>query len=93
MKTFKDLEFQPHFNDENGIMARMSFDNGFGVSVIKTLFSYGSKQGLYELAVLDSSGSITYDTTITDDVLGYLSEDEVTENMIKIQKILTFNLK
>jgi hypothetical protein len=93
MKTFKDLEFQPHFNDENGIMARMSFDNGFGVSVIKTLFSYGGNKGLYELAVLDSSGSITYDTTITDDVLGYLSEDEVTENMIKIQKILTFNLK
>jgi hypothetical protein len=93
MKTFKDLEFQPHFNDENGIMARMSFDNGFGVSVIKTLFSYGGEKGLYELAVLDSSGSITYDTTITDDVLGYLSEDEVTENMIKIQKILTFNLK
>jgi hypothetical protein len=93
MKTFKDLEFQPHFNDENGIMARMSFDNGFGVSVIKTLFSYGGKKGLYELAVLDSSGSITYDTTITEDVLGYLSEDEVTENMIKIQKILTFNLK
>jgi hypothetical protein len=93
MKTFKDLEFQPHFNDENGIMSRMSFDNGFGVSVIKTSFSYGGKKGLYELAVLDSSGSITYDTTITEDVLGYLSEDEVTENMIKIQKILTFNLK
>jgi hypothetical protein len=93
MKTFKDLEFQPHFSDESGIQSRMTFDNGYGVSVIKTSFSYGGKKGLYELAVLDSSGSITYDTTITDDVLGYLSEDEVTENMIKIQKILTFNLK
>jgi hypothetical protein len=93
MKTFKDLNFQPHFSDESGIQARMTFDNGYGVSVIKTSFSYGGKKGLYELAVLDSSGSITYDTTITEDVLGYLSEDEVTENMIKIQKILTFNLK
>ena len=93
MKTFKDLVFTPHFSDESGVQARMTFDNGYGVSVIKTLFSYGGNKGLYELAVLDSSGSITYDTTITDDVLGYLSEDEVTENMIKIQKILTFNLK
>lgn len=93
MKTFKDLEFQPHFSDESGVQARMTFDNGYGVSVIKTSFSYGGKQGLYELAVLDSSGSITYNTPITEDVLGYLSEDEVTDNMIEVQKILTFNLK
>jgi hypothetical protein len=46
------------------------FPNGYGASVIQ--------------AVLDSEGSLTYETPITDDVLGYLSEAEVNETLAAI---------
>ena len=91
MKTFEDLRFKSHPLD--GVQSIMMFDNGYGVSVVKTSFSYGGKIGLYELAVLDSGKHITYNTTVTSDVLGHLSEKEVTEYMIEVQKLLTFNLK
>ena len=94
MKTFEDLEFRPHRNSGmDGVQSIMMFDNGYGVSVIKTPFSYGGDRGKYELAVLDSGKHITYNTTVTSDVLGHLSEKEVTEYMIEVQKLLTFNLK
>jgi hypothetical protein len=44
------------------------------------------------LAVLDSTGRITYDTPITNDVLGYLTEDEVTHYMIEVQKLMNYTL-
>ena len=91
MKTFEDLKFKDH--PLGGVQSRMTFDNGYGVSVIKTPYSYGGPKGKYELAVLDSEGNITYDTPVTNDVLGYLSENGVTDAMLEVQKILTFKLK
>ena len=94
MKTFEDLEFRPHRNSVmSGVQSIMMFDNGYGVSVIKTPFSYGGDRGKYDLAVLDSGENITYNTPVTEDVLGYLSEKDVTRYMIEVQKLLTFNLK
>ena len=66
----------------DGVQSIMMFDNGYGVSVVKTSFSYGGKMGQYELAVLDLGENITYNTPVTSDVLGYLSEKEVTRYMI-----------
>ena len=86
MKTFKDLEFKPHSMGD-GIMSRLSFDNRYGVSVVRTSFTYGGKEGLYELAVLDEHGNLTYDTPVTNDVIGYLSEDEVSNIMEQVQKL------
>jgi hypothetical protein len=86
MKQFKDLQFKQH-RELNGVVARITFDNGYGASVVKHEFSYGGKDGLYELAVLDSNGDLTYDTPITDDVIGYLREIDVTDVMEKIQKL------
>lgn len=86
MKTFKDLEFKPH-SMGGGIMSRLSFDNRYGVSVVRTSFTYGGKEGLYELAVLDKHGNLTYDTPVTNDVIGYLSEDEVSDIMEQVQKL------
>jgi len=86
MKAFKDLEFEPHRIGE-GIIAHMCFNNGYGVSVIQTPYSYGNKQGEYELAVLNSEGEITYETPITGDVIGWLSPEEVTYYMFKIQSL------
>ncbi len=86
MKAFKDLEFKPHPGHMGGVQAIEKFDNGYGVSVVKTPYTYGGRDGLYELAVLGNDG-ITYDTPITDDVLGYLSEKDVTEVLIKVQQL------
>jgi hypothetical protein len=90
MKTFNDLEFKDLVAPDGGIgrRARMMFDNRYGVSVIQTTMSYGGKEGLYELAVLDYvKGGPIYYTSVTDDVLGWLTEDDVTTHMSKIQEL------
>jgi hypothetical protein len=87
MKTFKDLEFKEHPNHMGGVQARIQFDNGYGASVVKTPHTYGGDKGLYELAVLDSNGSLTYATPITDDVIGYLRPEDVTDVLTKIQQL------
>jgi hypothetical protein len=87
MKQFKDLEFVPHAAGMGGVMSRIQFENGFGASVVKTEYTYGGDKGLYELAVLDSDGNLTYDTSVTDDVIGYLRPEDVTDVMAKIQQL------
>ena len=88
MKTFNDLEFRENNNHINsGIFSNMMFENGYGVSVIRTRMSYGNKEGLFELAVLDSTGDITYETPITKDVLGWLSEEDVSRVMKEVQSL------
>ena len=86
MKTFSDLVFK---NDEQrGLSAaRVMFNNGYGASVVRGEHTYGGKDGLYELAVLDSNGKLTYDTPVTEDVEGYLNEDDVTKLMEQIQNL------
>ena len=86
MKQFKDLQFKKH-PQLDGVVSRITFDNGYGASVVKHEFSYGGKDGLYELAVLDKDGNLTYDTPITNDVIGYLREIDVTDVMEKIQQL------
>jgi hypothetical protein len=86
MKTFSDLEFKPHPTID-GIHARIHFENGYGASVVKHEWSYGGKNGLYELAVLDLDNQLTYETSVTDDVIGYLTEDDVTEVLKQIQEL------
>ncbi len=85
MKTFKDLEFKPHPMGA-GIQARMDFENGYGVSVIQTPYSYTSGPSEYELAVFHN-GSLCYDTPVTNDVEGHLSADEVSELMKQVQEL------
>ena len=85
MKEFKDLEFIPH-SAGGGVISRLYFENGYGVSVVKTNYSYGGKDGLYELAIFKND-ELCYDTPITDDVMGYLSPEDVTDIMSKIQAL------
>ena len=91
MKKFKDLKFEKHPNySPNGFKtsSKMFFSNGYGVSVITG--GYGNEQSPYELAVLygtDDNYSLTYSTDVTGDVEGYLTESEVSELMIKVQKL------
>ena len=87
MKTFNDLEFKELDSFYKGVQSRIQFDNGYGASVIKHDYSYGGKDGLYELAVLDNDVKLTYDTPITEDVIGFLSPKEVTDYLIQIQDL------
>jgi hypothetical protein len=87
MKAFNDLEFEPHAAGMGGVMSRIQFENGYGASVVCTPHTYGGDRGLYELAVLDSEGHLTYATSVTDDVIGYLRPEDVTDVMAKIQQL------
>ena len=80
--AFSMLQFGAHPNWP-GVRAVQEFPNGYSASVIRSPYSYGGEFGLYELAVM-SGGSLDYSTPITDDVLGRLSEDEVTAALQQI---------
>ena len=86
MITFNDLTFKTHPSHIEGVQARITFENGYGASVVKTPYTYGGDRGLYELAVF-KDGEITYATPITDDVIGYLRPEDVTDVMAKIQQL------
>lgn len=58
------------------------FPNGYGASVIRSHMSYGGSAGLFELAVLGADGHLTYDTPVTDDVLGHLSAPEELDSVL-----------
>jgi hypothetical protein len=85
-KTFEDIDFERN-EDLDGVVGRIMFDNGYGASVVRHIMSYGGKLGLYELAILDKEGDLTYDTPVTNDVIGYLTSEEVTNYLIKIQEL------
>jgi hypothetical protein len=67
------------------------FKNGFGASVVKHFGSYGFDADLWELAVLkfEEKGEwhLTYDTPITEDVIGHLKPQEVTALLKRIKKL------
>ena len=86
MKTFNDLKFHVHPMGV-GVRAVMKFENGYCASVVSTPYSYGGDNGLYELAVLDSEGNLTYDTPVTSDVEGHLTKSDVTRLMEQIQSL------
>ena len=85
-KTFEDIDFERN-EDLDGVVGRIMFDNGYGASVVRHIMSYGGKLGLYELAILDKGDDLTYDTPVTNDVIGYLTPEEVTNYLIKIQEL------
>ena len=72
------------------------FSNGYGISVINIIgtngehYSYTKNKHQYEIAVLEGSKNnsrITYDTVITNDVIGYLGIEEVYKIMEEIEKL------
>lgn len=69
-----------HDTFANGDQYKFTFANGYGASVIRHDFSYGHEAGKWELAVLKDD-RCTYDTPITDDVIGWLSEADVAEKL------------
>lgn len=88
---------------ESGKQILIRFKNGYGVSVVQFAYppitpgklygSYGVNEGKYELAVTKYNGEnirefeLCYDTEITDDVIGHLSEEEVIEYVKKVSEL------
>jgi len=75
------LYFSPSANGLRGKRAKIKFENGYGASVITGEGAYSDENNPYEIAVLDANGDITYDTPITDDVIGHLDE-EAAKNVL-----------
>ena len=87
--NFKELES----NELNGGVQYIfkSDSNDYGASIVQHNFSYGGDNGLWELAVIKyvdgDQWRICYETDITNDVLGHLSEEEVNQTIEKINEL------
>jgi len=88
----EDPKFKEHLKYikglHNGVQLVFMFPNDYGASVIRHTYSYGSENGLWELAVLDENEDICYDSDLTEDVIGYLTEDNVIEHLELIFKLV-----
>ena len=78
----------------NGVHYVFKFDNGYGASVIKHDYSYGHDMDRWELAVINfwmidepNHYDLEYNTPITDDVIGYLTDEEVRNYLQKIKEL------
>lgn len=87
LKTFKDLQFEfengPNYRYER---ARIIFPNNFGVSVVRGTNTYGGPEGFWEVAVIKDY-RINYDTPVTNDVIGWCTEEDVTNIMKQVQEL------
>lgn len=81
---FKTLKSNPLYD---GIQYHFKADNGYGASIIRCKFSHGNTQDLWELAIIGKDGDLCYDTPITKNVLGYLTEEEVNSTLVKIAEL------
>ena len=84
MTNFKEFKKR---RSHGGIQYLAFFPNLYGVSIVQNDHSYGGKNGLWELAVLEGDEDeweLTYDTPITDNVIGHLNENEVNEIVDKV---------
>lgn len=81
----------PFIGEKPGVRYQFKFPNRYGASVIKHVGSYGYYEDKWELAVIHYDDNdrdiIVYDTGITDDVIGYLSDNEVRELLGKIKEL------
>lgn len=87
--TVDTLDWQPHWAGMGGESAVVYFENGYGASVLRGGFFY-TTGGTFEIAVLNGEG-ISYNTPLTDNVLGYLSEAEANTALQNIAALPNCN--
>lgn len=79
------------FSDSLTARLRITFTNGYALSVIKGEFTYGSDQGLFEIAPLNLEGkldgSLFDEADQGDDVLGYCTAAQVGHYIEKLSKL------
>jgi len=82
---FEDINFLK--DSEGGVRGRVFFKNGYGISVVCNKYSYGNEKGLYEIAVLNLDGTICYDSSVTQDVVGWLTQVQVQDFINQIENL------
>ena len=90
-KTFNDLVFNPHANVPNGIQAKLDLGNNIEISVVSMKEKDGeygglygdASEGTYEVAVFRNNDMLPLSPF--DDVIGWQTEDEITELMSQLQ--------
>lgn len=93
MKIIANVLEREHPAGLGGTQKLFRFNNGYGASVVRFPGSYGYDQGLWELAVIQCESeefepfNLVYDTPITDDVIGRLTESEVNDLLVLIQAL------
>ena len=85
---FENIKFK-ETEMPKGIQAMLNFGD-YDLSIVKSDFSYGGKQGLYEIAVFKDNDQVELPgiTRAGDTVKGHLSEDEVV-GIIKKMHLIT----
>lgn len=87
---FEDLDFKPH-PIGSGVQAKIFFDNGYGASVVGGAYGlYGDGVNTFEVAVLYGNADewdLTYNTPITNDVMGNLTKSEIQGTLNKIKDL------
>lgn len=78
----------------NGVQYLFKFPNNRGASVIKHTSSYGYSEDLWELGVIrfgtdDDVWGLDYETEITNDVIGYLTDEDVQDLLKRIKELDT----
>lgn len=77
-----------------GVHYLFKFPNRYGASVIKRRGSYGYEDDLWELGVIrfgtdDDVWGLDYETEITNDVIGFLTDEDVRDLLKRIKKLDT----
>jgi len=89
MDEFKVID-RVHPAGMGGTQKVYKFPNEYGASVIQFCGSYGYDDGKWELGVVKWDGGgykLTYETPITDDVLGYLTWEDVEKHLAEIKSL------
>ena len=80
-KVVQFSENQRVYSSQDGEMYRVPIGGKYEVSIISTAYSYGGKMGLYEIALIKAGKLVKLRGKVEgfqgDDVLGYLTEDDV----------------
>ena len=85
MVKITDLEWKDHPSKRGGEQATHVFANGYEASCLRGGPFYTSN-GTFEIAVM-RDGHLDYTTSITDDVLGHLTEQEANDALAAIEAL------
>ena len=91
IKNFNDLVFNAHATTPNGVQAKLDLGNNTEISVVSMREKDGEfgglygdvSEGTYEVAVFHNNSMVPLSPF--DDVLGWQTEDELTELMANLQ--------
>jgi hypothetical protein len=74
-------------NENNNYNKRINFDNGYTLSIACNMMSYGSADGLFEVALIDNDGNFIYDAPgFENGCRGYLDFQQVASVIEEVRQ-------